>query len=80
MPCVTGLLLLFLYNTGARAQEVVDLRVEHLDFQAPSKVRLHGKGDKWRLCPSVDETVKHLEQLLARTPDLCHQPCLLRTT
>lgn len=37
-------LVLFLYNTGARAQEVVDLRVEHLDFQAPSKVRLHGKG------------------------------------
>lgn len=59
-------LVLFLYNTGARAQEVVDLRVEHLDFQAPSKVRLHGKGDKWRLCPLWDETVKHLEQLLAQ--------------
>lgn len=58
-------LVLFLYNTGARAQEVVDLRVEHLDFQAPSKVRLHGKGDKWRLCPLWDQTVKHLEQLLA---------------
>lgn len=59
-------LVLFLYNTGARAQEVVDLRVEHLDFQAPSKVRLHGKGDKWRLCPLWSETVKHLEQLIAQ--------------
>jgi integrase/recombinase XerD len=59
-------LVLFLYNTGARAQEVVDLRVEHVDFSAPSKVRLHGKGDKWRLCPLWDETVKHLEQLLAK--------------
>jgi site-specific recombinase XerD len=51
-------LVLFLYNTGARAQEVVDLRIEHLDLKAPSKVRLHGKGDKWRLCPLWDETVK----------------------
>jgi site-specific recombinase XerD len=59
-------LVLFLYNTGARAQEVVDLRVEHLDFQGPSKVRLHGKGDKWRLCPLWSETVKHLEQLIAQ--------------
>jgi site-specific recombinase XerD len=57
-------LVLFLYNTGARAQEVVDLRTEHLDLDKPSKVRLHGKGDKWRLCPLWDETVKHLEQLL----------------
>jgi integrase/recombinase XerD len=57
-------LVLFLYNTGARAQEVVDLRIEHLDLEAPSKVRLHGKGDKWRLCPLWDETVKHLERLL----------------
>ena len=59
-------LVLFLYNTGARVQEVVDLRVEHLDFAAPSKVRLHGKGDKWRLCPLWEETVKHIEQLLAQ--------------
>ncbi|MGO9595237.1 MAG: tyrosine-type recombinase/integrase [Steroidobacteraceae bacterium] len=58
-------LVLFLYNTGARAQEVVDLRIEHLDLEAPSKVRLHGKGDKWRLCPLWDETAKHLKQLLA---------------
>jgi len=58
-------LLLFLYNTGARAQEVADLRIEHLDLKAPAKVHLHGKGDKWRICPLWDETVKHLERLLA---------------
>ena len=57
--------MLFLYNTGARAQEVVDLRVEHLDLKAPGKVHLHGKGDKWRLCPLWEETAKHLERLLA---------------
>jgi integrase/recombinase XerD len=44
-------LLLFLYNTGARAQEVADLRVGHLDLGEHPLVRLHGKGDKWRTCP-----------------------------
>ena len=58
-------LLLFLYNTGARAQEVADLRVEHLELESPAKVHLHGKGDKWRICPLWDETVKQLRQLLS---------------
>ena len=58
-------LVLFLYNTGARAQEVVDLRVEHLDLKTPGKVHLHGKGDKWRICPLWEETAKQLERLLA---------------
>ncbi|MDR5798046.1 tyrosine-type recombinase/integrase [Caballeronia sp. LZ008] len=58
------ILLLFLYNTGARVQEVADLRMEHLDFVAPAKVHLHGKGDKWRICPLWEETVKGLQQLL----------------
>lgn len=58
-------LLLFLYNTGARAQEVADLRIEHLDLNAPAKVHLHGKGDKWRICPLWEEMVKQLQRLLA---------------
>jgi site-specific recombinase XerD len=57
-------LLLFLYNTGARVQEVADLRIEHVELAPPAKVHLHGKGDKWRVCPLWEETVKHLEQLL----------------
>jgi integrase/recombinase XerD len=44
-------LLLFLYNTGARAQEVADLRAGHLELGESPVVRLHGKGDKWRTCP-----------------------------
>lgn len=60
-------LLLFLYNTGARAQEVADLRVEHLELEPPAKVRLHGKGDKWRICPLWDETVKQLRRLLTES-------------
>lgn len=67
-------LLLFLYNTGARAQEVADLRIEHLDLTIPAKVHLHGKGDKWRTCPLWEETTRHLERLLTEHRAAPHDP------
>lgn len=58
-------LLLFLYNTGARAQEVAELRAGHLDLtEGTAVVRLHGKGDKWRTCPLWRQTAKLLAELL----------------
>lgn len=59
-------LLLFLYNTGARVQEVVDVRVEHLTLERPAYVRLHGKGDKWRQCPLWQDTAEQLKRLLGQ--------------
>lgn len=56
-------LLLFLYNTGARVQEVADLRHKHLELEGQPRVQLHGKGDKWRVCPLWKETVALLKQL-----------------
>ena len=53
-------LVLFLYNTGARAQEVAGLRVEHLDLGEHPLVRLHGKGGKWRTCPLWQQTARLL--------------------
>ena len=50
-------LLMFLYNTGARVQEAADLRNVDIDLDEPYRVRLHGKGDKWRCCPLWPETV-----------------------
>lgn len=61
-------LLLFLYNTGARAQEVVDLRVEGLSLQSVYQVQLTGKGGKQRICPLWPETVTALEQSLQQRP------------
>ena len=57
-------LLLFLYNTGARVQEVCDLRAGDLDLGVTPRVRLHGKGDKWRTCPLWTETARQLALLL----------------
>lgn len=64
-------LLLFLYNTGARVQEVADLRIEHLVLERPPHVRLCGKGGKWRHCPLWQETAAQLARLIGqrRTPD-----------
>ena len=57
-------LLLFLYNTGARVQEAADLRAGHLDLGDHPRVRLHGKGGKWRTCPLWRSTASLLAELL----------------
>jgi site-specific recombinase XerD len=57
-------LLLVLYNTGARVQEVAELRVANLELGSPPRVHLHGKGDKWRVCPLWTKTANLLRQLL----------------
>jgi integrase/recombinase XerD len=61
-------LLLLLYNSGGRVQEVADLRLEHLELGAQPRVRLHGKGDKWRVCPLWEQTATLLRQLVADIP------------
>jgi site-specific recombinase XerC len=57
-------LLHFLYNTGARAQEVVDLRLPAVRFDTAAQVRLLGKCRKERLCPLWAETVNLLRAML----------------
>jgi site-specific recombinase XerD len=50
-------LLVFLYNSGARAQEVADLRISSFDFTHRT-VRLIGKGNDERVLPMQPETMK----------------------
>lgn len=57
-------LLMFLYNTGARATEVIGLTVEQLVLTSSPRVDLHGKGDKWRTCPLWPETARLLGEML----------------
>lgn len=59
-------LLRLLYNTGMRAQEVVDLNVNHLRFSRPHHVRIHGKGNKERTCPLWAETIQAIKAYLER--------------
>ncbi len=57
-------LLLFLYNTGARAGEAAGTTVGALQLGAPPAVRLLGKGAKTRLCPLWPQTATVLRTLL----------------
>ena len=70
-------LLLMLYNTGARVQELCDLSVADLRREAPAQVLLTGKGRKQRLVPLWPETVQALEQYLhTRPPEQLQNPPL----
>jgi len=61
-------LLSFLYNTGARIQEALELCPNAIRWESPACVRLYGKGRKERLCPLWPETVSLLKALLKRQP------------
>ncbi len=67
-------LLSFLYNSGARIQEALDLKPQAIHFDAPAFVRLYGKGRKERLCPLWPETVVLLKALLKRQPRTDDEP------
>lgn len=54
-------LLSFLYETGSRAQEVCDVKVGDVRFGSPTKIKLHGKGNKVREVPISDEVSKLLK-------------------
>ena len=55
-------LLLFLYNSGARASEVATLRIGNIDWYTQS-VRIIGKGNKQRICPLWPVTMEQLRSL-----------------
>lgn len=57
-------LFALMFNTGARVQEVLDLRRRDVRLDAPPQVRLHGKGSKVRLCPLWPTTVKVLRAFI----------------
>jgi integrase/recombinase XerD len=62
-------LFALLFNTGARVQELLDLRRRDVRLDAPHQVRLRGKGNKTRVCPIWPRTAQLLGELLARRAD-----------
>ena len=67
--CRDHAVLLFLYNTGARADEAAQTRVEDLTLpQVPERdlasVLIRGKGNKPRRCPLWAQTVRELTALV----------------
>lgn len=65
-------LLMFLYNSGARATEAVNLRIQDIAIGngvQPSLVTIRGKGNKTRVCPLWDSTVKLLQPYMKRSSE-----------
>lgn len=63
-------LLLFLYNTGVRADELAQLTIGDLDIprnskKSPALVMIRGKGNKLRRCPLWDETSHEIMQIIS---------------
>lgn len=58
-------LFALLFNTGARVQEVLDLRICDARLEPPHQVRLLGKGNRVRVCPIWPRTAELLRELLA---------------
>jgi len=59
-------LMLFLYQTGARIQELLDIRLRDIVFGETPVVTLRGKGSKARVVPLRDKAAKHLEAYIER--------------
>lgn len=57
-------LLSLLYDSGARVQEITDVRVADVRLHPPATVKLTGKGNKTRIIPLMEPMAKLLEQYL----------------
>ncbi len=62
-------LLLFLFNSGARADEAAHLRIGDVTFGRAPAVKLLGKGNKYRVCPLWPETLQALEPFARDRPE-----------
>ena len=70
-------LLATMFNTGARVQEVADLRACDLQLTKPFQVRLFGKGRKERYCPLWPQTATVLRSFCKqRNLDLRSESCV----
>lgn len=82
LDCLEGrrdaVLLSVLYDSAARAQELVDLTVQDVRLEAPAQVRITGKGRKTRAVPLMETTARILKEYLREQgldrPERCREP------
>ena len=56
-------ILTLLYDSGARVQELVNIKIKDIDFNKKT-VYLFGKGRKARIVPLISQTIKILEKYI----------------
>lgn len=58
-------MMITLYDTGARIQECLDIKLKDVFLEESPHIILYGKGRKTRLVPIMDKTVNHIKRYLA---------------
>jgi len=58
------ILLSVFYDTGARVQALINIRVKDVRLSSPAVIRLHGKGRKIRQVPLMSKTSEALSLYL----------------
>ena len=53
------------YDTGARVQEIADLKVADIRIEVPATIRLTGKGNKTRIIPMMPQTMNIIKKYMA---------------
>lgn len=56
--------MILLYDTGARVQEMLNIRLSDIQLGSLPKVTLFGKGRKTRIVPLMEKTAQHLKKYL----------------
>lgn len=56
--------MILLYDTGARIQEIIDAKICEVKISSTSSIQLHGKGNKIRIVPLMENTVKHFKNYM----------------
>jgi len=57
-------LLSLIYESGARVQEIADVRVADIRLESPATIKLTGKGNKTRIVPLMAPVAKLIQQYL----------------
>ena len=65
-------ILSLMYDTGARVQEIADIKIVHIRFSAPATIRITGKGDKTRVVPLLSRTEDILKILKLMQVEMMH--------
>lgn len=57
-------LLSLMYDSGARVQEIIDLKPSSINFNKPYTIKLVGKGNKARIVPLMESQVELLKDYM----------------
>ena len=57
-------MLVILYDTGARVQELIDLKLQQIRLDSKPIVYLHGKGNKTRVVPIGNDTANIIKKYI----------------